>query len=84
MLLPRDTRNGDDVSQRLRQLAARTGRSKVYALVFALRCASRKVREPSQDDVLARAWLTRCASAFRVNRGSGAPAGAVRSIRQQT
>ena len=56
----------------------------VYALVFALRCASRKVREPSQDDVLAHAGLTRCASAFRVIRVSGVPAGAVRSIRQQT
>ena len=31
--------------------------------------------------MLAHAWLTRCASAFRV---SGAPAGAVRPIRQQT
>ena len=43
----------------------------VYTLVFALRCALRKVREPSQDDVLAHAGLTRCASAFRVNRVSG-------------
>ena len=44
--------------------------------------ASRKVREPSHDDVLAHAWLTRCASAFRVIRVSGAQAGTVRSIRQ--
>ena len=46
------------------------------------RLTARKMRGPSHDDVLAHAWLTRCASAFRVIRVSGAQAGTVRSIRQ--